>query len=238
MPIADTLDQLHAEARSNRWLHYFAIFNRLALAAGFLPSGLTKVFGERFTSLSVNHPMGNYLEALFHTGYYYSFIGYVQVLAAVLLLIPRSATLGAVIYFPVILNICILSLALGFEGSLVSAPLMVLANTYLLCWDYHKIKGILPFKSASSAPLMARELPMDKKFPRVFFTGVLTAILVTILIVTYAYDKQTRNTLEDCYHDCRNSDNSRPCFEFCDCIHIRGNSFSKCAETLRKTKMK
>ncbi len=101
---------------------------------------------ERFASgLSVNHPMGHYLEALHHTGYYYTFIGVVQVTAAILLLIPRTVTLGAFLYFPIILNICILTYALRFDGSLFTAPLMVLANLYLLGWNYEKWKYILPF---------------------------------------------------------------------------------------------
>ncbi|MCD6018989.1 MAG: hypothetical protein K0S53_2110 [Bacteroidetes bacterium] len=145
MSISSTLDRLHFKAKQNKFLQYFAVFNRLALAAGFLPSGFVKIMDERFTSLSVNHPMGHYLEALHRTGYYYTFIGILQVTAAILLVIPRTATLGALIYFPIILNICILSLALRFEGSFVSSPLMVLANLYLLCWDYDKLKYILPF---------------------------------------------------------------------------------------------
>ncbi len=101
---------------------------------------------ERFASgLSVNHPMGHYLEALHHTGYYYTFIGIVQITAAMLLLIPRTVTLGAFLYFPIILNICILTYAMRFDGSLFTAPLMVLANLYLLGWNYEKWKYILPF---------------------------------------------------------------------------------------------
>lgn len=68
MNLAVRLDDLHNSVKSNKWFRYFAIFNRIALAAVFIPSGLTKVFDERFTSLSVKHPMGNYLEALYHTG--------------------------------------------------------------------------------------------------------------------------------------------------------------------------
>lgn len=102
--------------------------------------------GERFTTLSVKHPMGNYLEALHRTGFYYTFIGVLQMMAAILLLIPRTVTLGALIYFPIILNICILSFAVRFEGSFVTSPLMVLANLYLLCWDYDKLKFIFPWE--------------------------------------------------------------------------------------------
>lgn len=238
MNAATWLDGTHRRVKSNKWFRYFAVFNRIALAAGFIPSGLTKVFGERFTSLSVNHPMGNYLEALYHTGYYYSFIGYVQVTAAVLLLIPRTATLGAVLYFPVILNICILSLAVGFDDSLVTSPLMVLANLYLLGWDYDKLKYIFPVAPFPSATAQSPVNAMDSRFPVKFFFGVFMTVVLTVLIVTNFYDKKTRNTLQDCYADCKDSDDTRPCYDFCDCIHTRGESFSKCSEELRKAKDK
>jgi uncharacterized membrane protein YphA (DoxX/SURF4 family) len=146
MSISSTLDRLHSQARQNRWLWLFSIFNRFALAAGFIPAGLVKIMDERFASgLSIKHPMGSYLEALHHTGYYYTFIGIVQIAAAIMLLIPRTVTLGAFLYFPVILNICILTYAVRFDGSLFTAPLMTLANLYLLGWNYEKWKYILPF---------------------------------------------------------------------------------------------
>src|ERR1700712_5532080 len=127
MTLSNKIDQLLQLAHRNRWMRYFTLFVRIALAFGFLTAGMVKIVGERFASgLSVNHPMGHYLEALHQTGYYYTYIGVVQVTAAILLLIPRTATLGAVLYFPVILNICVLSFAVRFEGSILSSPLMVL----------------------------------------------------------------------------------------------------------------
>ena len=117
MGISATLNRLHFRVRQNIWLRYFAVFNRIGLAAGFLPAGIVKIMDERFASgLSVKHPMGDYLEALHRTGYYYTFIGILQVAAAIFLVIPRTALLGALIYFPIILNICILSFAVRFEG--------------------------------------------------------------------------------------------------------------------------
>ncbi|HEY0769035.1 MAG TPA: hypothetical protein VGD31_01785, partial [Sphingobacteriaceae bacterium] len=146
MSISSTLDRLHAEAKLNRWLWLFSIFNRLVLALGFIPAALVKLMDERFASgLHAKHPMGHYLEALHQTGYYYTFIGVVQLAAAIFLLIPRTVTLGAFLYFPVILNITILTYATRFDGSLFTAPLMTLANLYLLGWNYEKWKYILPF---------------------------------------------------------------------------------------------
>lgn len=158
MSISSTLDRLHLQAKQNLWLWIFSIFCRLALAAGFIPSGIVKIMDERFASgLSVNHPMGHYLEALHHTGYYYTFIGIVQVTAAILLLIPRTVTLGAFLYFPIILNICILTYAMRFDGSLFTAPLMVLANLYLLGWNYEKWKYILPFNRLANDDVAKRK---------------------------------------------------------------------------------
>jgi uncharacterized membrane protein YphA (DoxX/SURF4 family) len=236
MSFSARLDTMHHRVKSNKWFRYFAIFNRIALAAGFIPSGLTKVFGERFTSLSVKHPMGNYLEGLYHTGYYYPFIGYAQVVAALLLLVPRTATLGALLYFPIILNICILSLAVGFDGSLVTSPLMVLANIYLLCWDYDKLKFIFPWsaKPAMTLPPLSKE--EQNKFPLKFFLGAFITVVLTVLLITTSYQKKTRNTFEDCMHDCRGVDNPAACETFCDCIHHQGKSFNECAEALRKAK--
>ncbi|WP_226389069.1 DoxX family protein [Penaeicola halotolerans] len=237
MKLSLTLDQIHADIKANKWYRYFAIFNRIALAAGFIPSGLTKIIGERFTSLSNEHPMGNYLEALFHTGYYYPFIGYMQVLAAILLLIPRTTTLGALIYFPIILNICILSLSVGFDGSLVTSPLMVLANLYLICYDYDKIKYVLPLGIKPPIIPLAQH-SVNQLFPVKFFIGVIATIILTVLMVTQSYQKKTRNTYEDCIADCDPNGNIDACINFCACIHMEGNSFDECTELYEKAQTK
>src|SRR5829696_9656191 len=162
MSISSTLDRPHSRAKQNSWLWLFSIFCRLALAAGFFPAGMVKIIGERFASgLSVNHPMGHYLEALHHTGYYYTFIGVVQIAAAFMLLIPRTVTLGAFLYFPIILNICILTYATRFEGSLFTAPLMTLANLYLLGWNYEKWKYIIPFNRPANDSDVTRQKSLE-----------------------------------------------------------------------------
>jgi uncharacterized membrane protein YphA (DoxX/SURF4 family) len=162
MSIASTLDRLHSQARENLWLWLFSIFCRLALALGFIPAAIVKLTDERFASgLSVNHPMGHYLEALHQTGYYYTFIGVVQLAAAIFLLIPRTVTLGAFLYFPIILNICILTYATRFDGSLFTAPLMTLANLYILGWNYEKWKYILPFNRPANETDAARRKSLE-----------------------------------------------------------------------------
>jgi len=103
----------------------------MALALGFLASGIVKVRGERFTGLPSNHPLGHYFDALYLTGYYYTFIGVGPLVTALLLLIPRTTLLGAMLYFPIMLNIVVLTYAVRFEGTRI-ATLMLLANLFLL----------------------------------------------------------------------------------------------------------
>ncbi|WP_276497352.1 DoxX family protein [Pontibacter litorisediminis] len=234
MSISSRLDQLHLQARGNRWLWLFAIFCRVALAAGFIPSGMVKVLGERFTSLAVNHPMGHYLEAIYHTGFYYTAIGVLQVTAAILLLIPRTAALGAVIYFPIILNICILSLAVRFDGSLVTSPLMVLANVYLLCWYYHTWKFILPFNRQPLHEATRRWKDLSSEFPDRFFIGTVVTVFMVIMVVANGFDMMPRNTLAECNTQCEESENPQACYTFCDCIHQQGLPLETCLEAYTK----
>jgi len=235
MNIANKIDQLHLRARKNRWLSYFAIFSRLSLAAGFIPSGLQKVFGERFTNLPANHPMGHYLDALYQAGYYYTFIGVMQVTAAILLLIPRTTTLGAIIYFPIILNIFILTLAVRFDGSLLSSPLMVLANLYLLCWDYHKFKFVFPFNHFTANKIVPGNKDLNNRFPTMFFVGVAATVFAVTLIILNVYDFRPHNTLTDCKNQCEESQNPEACNHFCDCIHIDGNPLAPCLTEYERT---
>ena len=258
MSISSTFDRLHSQARENSWLWLFTIFCRVSLAFGFFAAGMVKISGERFASgLSANHPMGHFLEALSLTGYYYTFIGIVQVAAAIMLLIPRTVTLGAFLYFPIILNICILTFATRFDGSLFTAPLMTLANLYLLGWNYEKWKYILPFNRLENdlmtsnfqtrenanrradfsrygiRPLSARfraflkELFGDK-FPTLYFAAVFAVVVFFMLIFPRFYSIKPHNTLPQCLRQFKDSRRATAGENFCNCIHQNGEPLDKC----------
>lgn len=161
MSLEKSLDSLHAGVRQIRLLHYFTAFNRVILAIAFIPSGMTKVLGNRFTSLPLDNPVGFFFEAFYQAHGWYRFVGFAQVLAAILLLIPRTSTLGAVIFFPIVLNIMIITISVGFQGTWVITTGMFLANLYLICWDYDKFKAILPFSSGEKKPFdLLKSLPL------------------------------------------------------------------------------
>lgn len=229
MSLSSTLDSIHLKARQNQWLWFFTIITRVMLALGFLPSGFVKVNGERFTALETTHPMGSFLEAFYHTGFYYPFVGVMQITAGILLLIPRTATIGALIYFPIILNIFLLSVAVRFEGSLFTSPLMVIANVYLLCWDWHKLKFIF-FPNAPKTILPLRN-ELSNKFPFKIFAGSAVSVLtvVTVLIYMNLFTFIPRNQVSDCKEYCPDLENPQACLELCDCVHT-SRSFDFCME--------
>ncbi len=137
------LDDLHAAAKTNPAFQRLAIISRILLALAFVPTGLVKVLGERFTILGMESPVGLFFEAMYRSGAYWNFLGWSQVVAGVLLLIPRTTTLGAVMFFPIVLNIFVITLSIPFKGTWVITSGMLLASVFLLCWDYDRLKTIL-----------------------------------------------------------------------------------------------
>lgn len=144
MTVAHSLDTLHARARRSRALQHFTAVTRILLAVGFFSPGMVKVLGIPFTALPPEHPVGYFFSAFQGAELWYRFVGVGQVTAALLLLFPRTATLGAVLYFPIIVNILLVTISIDFAGTKFITILMTLAVLYLLCWDYDRLKGILP----------------------------------------------------------------------------------------------
>jgi hypothetical protein len=101
------------------------------------------LLGERFTVLTIDDPVGFFFEGLYRTGFYWNFLGFMQLLVGVLLLIPRTSFFGAILYLPIIINIFIIVVSMNFTGTPIIAGLMLLANLYLLFWDYKKLKQIV-----------------------------------------------------------------------------------------------
>jgi uncharacterized membrane protein YphA (DoxX/SURF4 family) len=230
MTLLTSLERLYVESTRNKWFRYFAVFCRIVLALGFIPSGIVKVMGERFTGLPSNHPLGQYFDALYLTGYYYTFIGVGQLMAALLLLIPRTALLGAILYFPIILNICVLAYAVRFEGTRITT-LMLLANLFLLVWDYDRLKHVLPLTRIDED----RRVPHETgRFPVWFFGIVFAAAAAVIVINAFLYDIRPGNSQLECTNMCRNSGNPNACQHFCDCIYNEGNPLNTCLDEFQK----
>lgn len=128
--------------RDYRFFTYFTWFTRVMLSLAFIPSGYKKLIGDRFTTLTIDNPVGFFFEALYRAGFYWNFLGAMQLLCAILLLIPRTSFLAALIYLPIIINIFIIVTAMEFRGTPIVAGLLLLGNIYLLLWDHKRVSDI------------------------------------------------------------------------------------------------
>jgi uncharacterized membrane protein YphA (DoxX/SURF4 family) len=226
------LEEIYYEAKSDKWLKGFAVFCRIALAASFLPAGFVKIMGERFAEgLPSNNPLGHYFDALYLTGYYYTFIGIAQIIIAILLLIPRTSLLGALMYFPIIINICVLTYATRFNGTRLNT-MMVLACLFLLVWDYDRLKYILPFKQTQTNPPVLQK-PLGKRLRIIFFGGCFAVLAIIIVGTFYLYEIVPGNSEEECRNGCA----ARPAAcGFCDCIYSEGKPLDSCLAAYNKAK--
>src|SRR5690606_37939606 len=129
------LDHLHARLYGQPQLYRIVVATRILFAAAFIPTGLVKLLGERFSAISLNHPIGAFFEAMYRTGGYWQFLGASQIAAGLLLLLPATATLGAVLFAPIIINIFVITVALEFNGTWVLTSAMMVGITSLLAWD-------------------------------------------------------------------------------------------------------
>lgn len=179
MNLEKTFDNIHDRAVKNRFLQLFTIFTRLVLAIGFIPPSIPKILHRPFTILPDSNPVGHYFNALYQTGFYYEFLGWTQIIAAVLLLFPRTAHLGALMFFPIIINITVLTNSVGFVGTWLITILMSVAALYLVCWDYDRIKPIFFLTRNRKADAFKMEmiwLPMLGAFGGLCVTGIFYVI--------------------------------------------------------------
>lgn len=171
------LDALHERARSSFLLRRLTVVTRILIAAGFIPTGLVKVLGERFTQISLDSPIGLFFEGLYRSGLYWRFLGLAQLVTGVLLLIPATATVAAVSFFAIILNIFVITVSMEFRGTPIITGLMLLAAIYLLCWDYDRLKSLL------FAPRRAEVFPAPRVWRGLERTGYVLATVGSLLVL-------------------------------------------------------
>jgi uncharacterized membrane protein YphA (DoxX/SURF4 family) len=229
------IEELYHEAKADQWFKRFAVFCRVALAASFMPAGYVKIMGERFAAgLPSNNPLGHYFDALQLTGYYYTFIGVAQIITAILLLIRRTSLLGALMYFPIIVNIGVLTYATRFDGTRL-VTMMVLASLFLLIWDYDRLKHIFGVEPPKTNPPVLKK-PLGNQLRVLFFGGCFAVVALVIISTFYLYEIVPGNSEAECRNQCASSKNPAACQTFCDCIYKQGQPLDSCLATFNKAK--
>lgn len=117
----------------------FVIYLRYLIGFAFVFASIVKIRGERFTSIPTTEPVGYFFEAMYQSGFYWNFLGWAQLISGSLLMSQRFSTIGAFAFFPVILNVCLITHSVNFgSGTPLITTLMLLGTIFLLLWDYKK----------------------------------------------------------------------------------------------------
>jgi len=166
-----------------RWIiKLFVIYLRYLIGFAFVFASIVKIKGERFTSIPTTEPVGYFFEALYQSGFYWNFLGWAQFISGALLMSQRFSTIGAMIFLPVILNVCLITNSIDFgSGTPVITTLMLLGTTFLLLWDYKK--WTILFYYDHHIKLDLTHEPEDRLMtdPVWTITGV-TFILLTVIV--------------------------------------------------------
>lgn len=167
--------------RQRKWANLFTIYLRYLIGGSFVFASIVKIQGRRFTQVSgADAPINDawhLFETLYHSGIYWNFLGWGQLIAGLLLMTQRFATLGAVIFLPIILNIFFITLSYDFKGTVFITGLILLATLYLLLWDYKKL-----------LPLVGKEVSVvECKEHKVSGSQLWIVIGLVLFIVTVSY---------------------------------------------------
>ena len=213
------INSTYGRIRSNSWLNILVILSRYLIAFAFIPSGLKKIMGLRFTQIGTDNSIGFFFEGLFQSGFYWNFIGWAQVVAAFLLMTQRFATLGTLFFFFIISNIWVITISLHFTGTWIITSLLLFAIIMMLLWDFNKFKfifypdnyaavekdlkyptynriwiiaGFVLFLVSVIGSLL---LEMQKYGTPIFFWIWFASIIVTVVFAIYLNRKRMKTTI-------------------------------------------
>ncbi len=177
--------------KQKKMTNIFVIYLRYLIGSAFVFSAIPKVLGERFiTSNCEQAPINTFphlFETLYRSGIYWEFLGWSQIIAALLLMTQLFATLGALAFFPIILNVFVISITyeLGF-GLPVITSLMLLANIFLLAWDFNKLDIL--FRPERNRVLKT-EIYNNEYFNSMLWGYLGAIIFATTVIYVLIYDR-------------------------------------------------
>ena len=142
-----------------------AIFNlavvgiRILLGFIFFTAGMGKLTEGHYFPLTMFPMSLSKILAPYGLGLWGEFVAWSQVLIGFLLMSQRFATVGAVMCLPLITNIFVVTVSLGFVGTPYLNGFLILLNLFLLAADYHKLKFLFLEDTAEF-----RHIPLRRNF--------------------------------------------------------------------------
>lgn len=173
--------------RLHKW---FMVYLRLVLAAGMIPYGATKIFPWQFPAPTLSKlvqrygdssPMGLLWTFMGASPSYSFFGGATELLAGMLLVVPRLATLGALVCIGVMSNVLMLNLGYDVPVKLGSTNLLLMAG-FILAPD---LKRLADFFVLNRRVEPAIERPL---FRRLWLNRAAVALQVAFGVVLLSYN--------------------------------------------------
>ena len=190
-----------------RWAVSLTVI-RIALGLIFAMYGLLKVLGGQYNYadwvIDKKTTDGTSLVWAFfgYSQFYGRLTGLFELIPAILLMIPRTATIGAAALFAVSLNITAMDFAYGYPAVKYMALLYTILLGVLLCSDRHKLMLLLEDKerarvALASISLARRHAPMARRTKRLLLAAVavfvvLAANLLAASLSMFPVDAATR----------------------------------------------
>lgn len=124
-----------ARLRAKRWATLCVVNLRILIGFAFLPAGLKKLLDQPFTDPANTGAFHDFLDAFHATGWFYQFVGAMQLVTAVLLITQRFATIGALLAVPITATITAFCWSTHVYPTAAVITLMFLGSLGLALWD-------------------------------------------------------------------------------------------------------
>ncbi|HEX8264063.1 MAG TPA: hypothetical protein VF596_01465 [Pyrinomonadaceae bacterium] len=113
---------------------------RILLGFIFFTAGMGKLTHGHYFPLTMFPMSLSKILAPYGLSLWGEFVAWSQVLIGFLLMSQRFATIGAIMSLPLILNIFVITVSIGFVGTPYLNGFLIFLNLFLLAADYHKLK--------------------------------------------------------------------------------------------------
>jgi hypothetical protein len=135
--------QLIISWRQKWWLQLAVVPTRYLLGGAFVLARLIKIKGHRFTlppaASAPLHRPERLFATLCQSDLYWPFLDFAQLVAGLLLLTQRDALLGALLFLPIVANVCVITVSYDFGYPSIITGAMLLAKVGLLGWDWSRL---------------------------------------------------------------------------------------------------
>jgi uncharacterized membrane protein YphA (DoxX/SURF4 family) len=177
--------------QKQKWAIFFVIYLRYLIGASFVFASIIKIQGKRFTTDNgIEQPINSawhLFETLYQSGIYWQFIGWGQLIAGLLLMTQRFATIGALIFFFIAINIFFITISYPFGGTPIITGLILFANIFLLLWDYKKLIPL--FRLHTNKPILSDSDNCEKFAANIFWTYLGFLLFATTIIYVIICDR-------------------------------------------------